>query len=222
MASPSLLDPNFIRTVICLLGHDEAGSIGVVINRPSGTRVDDIVPEWDALAARPRQIFMGGPVQTDGALCVARITEAAARALAGPGPVLGRDSERSERADHPAGSRRGVPTEELGSPSAGAEPEAEDTSGFRPVIGALGTVNLDRSPDEVSVELVEARVFAGYAGWGPGQLETEVISGDWFVLDLNESDVFDPEPEDLWARVLRRQGAWLAVLARCPLDPSVN
>jgi putative transcriptional regulator len=218
LAAPSLTDPNFIRTVVYLLGHDEAGSIGVVINRPSETRVDDVVPEWEPLAADPRQVFMGGPVQTDGALCVARISASAGGALAGAGQTGGRDAGR---ADHPAGTHGGGVGGEAGGDADG-DAEGRESTGFRPVAGALGTVSLDCSPDELQVDLVEARVFAGYAGWGPGQLEAEVMSGDWFVFAMNEPDVFDPDPADLWARVLRRQGGWLAVLARHPLDPTVN
>jgi putative transcriptional regulator len=206
---------------VCLLGHDEAGSIGVVINRPSDTPVDEILPQWVALTAQPRRVFIGGPVQTDGALCVARITDAEANPFAGPTPAFGRDLGL---AGHPAGQRRTSVPDDAGAGNGDERDELDlgEVTGFRPVVGALGTVNLERSPDEVKVDLVEARVFAGYAGWGPGQLETEVLSGDWFVFQLDEQDVFDAEPEDLWARILRRQGGWLAVLARYPLDASVN
>jgi putative transcriptional regulator len=222
VASPSLIDPNFIRTVVYLLGHDDAGSIGVVVNRPSDTLVDDIVPAWESLVAAPRYVFMGGPVQIDGALCVARVSETAPTASAGAGAGGGAGRE-SDRSDHPAGSHFGAsPSLEAGEQSETSEFELYEPSGFRSISGVLGTVSLDRSPDEVQAEVVEARVFAGYAGWGAGQLEAEVLSGDWFVFEMKERDVFDPEPGDLWGRVLRRQGGWLAVLARHPLDPSVN
>jgi putative transcriptional regulator len=177
--------------------------------------------------AAPRYVFMGGPVQIDGALCVARVTETAAAASAGTGAGAGaagagRDSERAE---HPAGTHGGgVPSleMEMDAHSETSDPDPHETTGFRAISGALGTVSLDRSPDDVQVEVLEARVFAGYAGWGPGQLEAEVLGGDWFAFEPAEQDVFDPEPGDLWGRVLRRQGGWLAVLARHPLDPSVN
>jgi putative transcriptional regulator len=163
---------------------------------------------------------MGGPVQIDGALCVARVTETAPTPSAGTGLGGGRDPERS---GHPAGTHSGAPpSHEVGQENESSDFELHEATGFRSIAGVLGTVSLDRSPDEVQAQVVEARVFAGYAGWGPGQLEAEVLSGDWFVFEMRERDVFDAEPGDLWGRVLRRQGGWLAVLARHPLDPSVN
>jgi putative transcriptional regulator len=66
------------------------------------------------------------------------------------------------------------------------------------------------------------RVFAGYAGWGPGQLEDEVEEGAWIVLTARSSDVFTAAPERLWRDVLRREGGALATLALLPEDPRVN
>ena len=66
------------------------------------------------------------------------------------------------------------------------------------------------------------RVFAGYAGWSPGQLEEELEESSWLVLPARVSDVFGDEPERLWSEVLRRQGGALAVLALLPDDPRVN
>jgi putative transcriptional regulator len=71
-------------------------------------------------------------------------------------------------------------------------------------------------------ELRGARVFAGYAGWGPGQLEGELAEGAWLVLPGRGSDVFTPSPDRLWQDVLRREGGAYAVLALLPDDPRVN
>jgi putative transcriptional regulator len=71
-------------------------------------------------------------------------------------------------------------------------------------------------------ELREARVFAGYAGWGPGQLEDELEEQSWVVLPARASDVFTQAPDRLWVDVLRRHGGGLAVLAQLPDDPRVN
>ena len=71
-------------------------------------------------------------------------------------------------------------------------------------------------------ELRNLRVFAGYAGWAPGQLEAELEEGSWVVLPAQASDVFTAEPERLWSHVLKREGGGLAVLAMLPDDPSVN
>ena len=71
-------------------------------------------------------------------------------------------------------------------------------------------------------ELRNARVFAGYAGWDAGQLAGEVGRGDWFVVPALPDDVLTGQGPNLWARVLRRQGVPLALLATMPLDPRHN
>jgi putative transcriptional regulator len=70
--------------------------------------------------------------------------------------------------------------------------------------------------------LRRVRVFAGYAGWAPGQLEGELEEGSWIVLDARASDVFTATPDRLWAEVLRRGGPAHAVLALLPVDPRLN
>jgi putative transcriptional regulator len=66
------------------------------------------------------------------------------------------------------------------------------------------------------------RVFAGFAGWGPGQLDDELGRDDWIVEPAQVSDVFSEEPESLWGNVLERKGGQYALLARMPDDPSQN
>jgi putative transcriptional regulator len=66
------------------------------------------------------------------------------------------------------------------------------------------------------------RVFAGYAGWGPGQLEAELARDDWFTEPAEDSDVFSEDAESLWATVLERKGGQFALVARMPEDPSLN
>jgi putative transcriptional regulator len=66
------------------------------------------------------------------------------------------------------------------------------------------------------------RVFAGYAGWGPGQLDGELERDDWIVEPAQPSDVFSEAPEELWAAVLERKGGQYALVARMPEDPSQN
>jgi putative transcriptional regulator len=98
----------------------------------------------------------------------------------------------------------------------------EHTDGWAPLFGHLGTVDLGRAPVELPVEVQSLRVFAGYAGWGEGQLDGELDAGGWFVVDPAPDDVFASEPADLWAAVLRRQGGRLAMFASAPPHPSLN
>ncbi|HEX2118860.1 MAG TPA: YqgE/AlgH family protein [Acidimicrobiales bacterium] len=97
-----------------------------------------------------------------------------------------------------------------------------EAQGWDPVLGPVGTLDLDSDPDEAIARIDEIRVFAGYAGWGPGQLEAEIAAGGWFVVDAEASDPLSPAPEDLWATVLRRQRGTLALFAAYPPDPSLN
>jgi putative transcriptional regulator len=77
VATPSLLDPNFERTVVLVLDLDENGALGVVLNRPSTVEVREILPDWTEVARSPEVLFQGGPVSTDSALAVATSTTAA-------------------------------------------------------------------------------------------------------------------------------------------------
>jgi putative transcriptional regulator len=94
--------------------------------------------------------------------------------------------------------------------------------GSHPVFADVGTIDLGLDPDEAAAGLSSLRVYAGYAGWAPGQLEGEVEAGGWFVVDPEPDDVFTPDPDTLWRRVLLRQPARIAMFAHCPSDPSVN
>ncbi len=67
-----------------------------------------------------------------------------------------------------------------------------------------------------------ARVFAGYAGWGAGQLEAELEEASWIVEPALANDVFAAADDDLWSAVLRRKGGQFAVLSLMPPDPSFN
>ena len=67
-----------------------------------------------------------------------------------------------------------------------------------------------------------ARVFAGYAGWGPGQLEAELEEDSWVVEPARSSDVFSIVPGRLWEEILRRKGSSFDLLRLMPLDPTQN
>jgi len=86
----------------------------------------------------------------------------------------------------------------------------------------IGTVDLSREPYEVSPPVERLRMFRGYSGWGPWQLDSELEAGAWIVLDVDASDPFCREPEALWRAVLRRQGGRLAWIATAPDDLSAN
>jgi putative transcriptional regulator len=100
--------------------------------------------------------------------------------------------------------------------------ESADLLGWRRVHGAIGLVDLEAPPELLAAELGSLRIFAGYSGWGPGQLERELVDGAWYVVESEPGDVSAPDPERLWRSVLRRQRNELAMVATYPDDPSLN
>src|SRR5262249_16998779 len=152
VATPALGDPNFDRTVVFILEHNEEGALGLVLNRPSPVEVNDPLPDWSSLAANPATVFVGGPVSRSSVIALARRTDAA----------------------------------DL------------DDDVFTPILGRLGVVDLTSDAVLVSLSLVDVRVFAGYAGWGGGQLESEIDQGAWWVVDADTTDAMSDDPENLW------------------------
>jgi putative transcriptional regulator len=90
------------------------------------------------------------------------------------------------------------------------------------VCGAVGLVSDRTGLERLDDATARRRIYAGYAGWGPGQLEGEIEREDWIVVPALPEDVFAEEPLDLWGRVLERKGGQFKLLARMPLDPSLN
>jgi putative transcriptional regulator len=100
--------------------------------------------------------------------------------------------------------------------------DGEPADGWFPLLGPVGTVDLGRTPAEVRPDIETVRVFAGYAAWGPGQLDSELSQHGWYVVDAEVDDLLTSDPGTLWRRVLRRQGGDLAIAANFPLDPTAN
>ena len=98
-----------------------------------------------------------------------------------------------------------------------AHPELADI----PVFGSVGFLVGEVSPD-VGLDVIRGRVFAGYSGWGPGQLEAEIAGEAWILDPARDEDVFTDAPELLWSRVLGRKGPEYRRLSRMPYDPRMN
>ncbi|GAA3544570.1 UPF0301 protein [Aeromicrobium flavum] len=174
VATSAIAAGPFWRSVVYVLDHDEDGALGVIVNRPLESDIDDVLPGWAEVANAPGCLFEGGPVGMDSALAVGVVTDMAMRPL-----------------------------------------------GWRQTDGRVGLVDLD-GPRPAGGELVGLRVFAGYAGWSPDQLEAEIAEGAWIVLPAQEGDLISPAPERLWAEVLRRQRGEVRFWANLPEDPGLN
>ncbi len=174
VAEPTLADPNFNRTVVYLIEHGDDGALGVVLNRPSDTDVREVVPTWAPYVSEPKQVFVGGPVSPEAAICLGRCA----------------DGQMSEL--------------------------------FNPLSGDVGVVDLNGDPLDAPPGLTDLRVFAGYSGWGAGQLEVEMAMDGWFVIDAVADDLFAETAEQLWRGVLARQAGPLRRFSAYPDDPTVN
>ena len=89
------------------------------------------------------------------------------------------------------------------------------------VFGSVGFLVGAVSPD-IEPSILRARVFVGYSGWGPGQLEAEMAVDTWIIEPAREDDVFTDAPDLLWSTVLERKGPEYRQLSRMPYDPFMN
>lgn len=86
----------------------------------------------------------------------------------------------------------------------------------------VGVLGRGSGPEQLSVGVRQARAFVGHAGWGPGQLDSELERDDWILEPATLDDAFSSEPLELWSSVLTRKGGSYALVARMPADPSAN
>lgn len=102
VAAPPLHDPNFFRTVVLLLDHDEHGALGLVLNRPGDLAACEVVPRLAALLDDSAILYVGGPVQQDGVIGLAEYRDPAtfgAQPVVGPVGVLDADLDADELAE---------------------------------------------------------------------------------------------------------------------------
>ena len=83
--------------------------------------------------------------------------------------------------------------------------DVADDPGLQQIEGRVHVVDLDSDPERLRGRVDGMRVFVGYTGWAPGQLQGELDRGDWYVAPSLPSDLLAPAREDVWGTVLRRQ-----------------
>ena len=199
VASPEVRDRNFARTVVLVTRTPQGETIGVILNRryPAG---DAPVPLPEH--AKVRDIYFGGPLSPRGLLAVADLGQGNA---AGVSPPPGASPDAPERASIEvlpgvhlvAGAARVRElvqgTDKQGTDRQGADPQGTGQPGAE-----------TQRADQQRAEAAKIRVFAGYAGWAPGQLENEIARGGWRVLPASAEWLFDEAPESLWERLSAR------------------
>ena len=152
VATNEVRGPYFAQTVVLLLHHDEAGTLGVVLNRPIEAPAVDSMRLPEDLAAHRGSFYWGGPM-----------SQSTVRAL----------------------MRTGTPPEEAVQ-----------------IFDAVHLVNMDEALLATASNAATLRFFAGYAGWGSGQLERELAFDSWHVLPATEELVFAEDTGDIWRKLL--------------------
>jgi putative transcriptional regulator len=172
VAMPQLLDPNFHRAVVLMVEHNEEGSFGLIINRPSSMSVSALLGALDMNwgGDNGAVVWTGGPVMPTSGWVLHEPT-----ARVGPG----------------------APTLQSGL-------ENDGTVSFAPGI------DLSTSPDKLRVIAnappERTRFLLGYAGWGPGQLASEMARGSWLHADPDPDLIFETPSDFLWETALRSLG----------------
>ena len=183
VASPSLSDPNFKRSVVLVCDHHPKGAFGVVVNRPMSLPLSSVFPsifEDCEDASGLGEAHYGGPVDPNRMLAI-----------------------------------RHVPSFDLD--------DAENSVRVGDGLELVGDV--DRALNGIANETIAPsiyRFFLGYAGWGEGQLESELDEGSWIVCPADGDTLFGTSGDELWPASLRRLGGIYALLSEFPADPEVN
>lgn len=159
VAKPTLLDPNFSHTVVLATRTPDAGTIGVILNRPTPFKASDVLPP-DLPAENYRDpIYFGGPVLLQAIVAIFHAAE---------------------------------------------EPAA-------PAYHVLEHVYLTMHRDNIEALLREPgqryRLYMGFSGWAPRQLESELLRKDWYVLPADEQAIFRDDTSELWSELLRKASA---------------
>jgi putative transcriptional regulator len=90
------------------------------------------------------------------------------------------------------------------------------------VVADVGLASADTDLEELEGAVRRGRFYAGYSGWGPGQLEAEIELDSWIVEPPLPAELFPDSPESLWSDVLARKGGSYKLVSRMPEDPSLN
>lgn len=163
VANSRLLDPRFRESVVLITQHNERGTAGVIVNRPTSLTLASAFPHNPVLKDRPERLYFGGPVSFEDIL------------------FLIRSSEKPRRSGHV----------------------------FEDVYLSADFELLDEAIAKGDLA-GRVRVFAGYAGWAPGQLRAEIARGDWYTVKADVKTLFRAEPGSVWRELIDKlTGHWV-------------
>jgi putative transcriptional regulator len=155
VASEKIKDPRFAKTIILLINYDYRGAVGLIINRPTETKLLHALPNVKGIQKATDNLYFGGPVAFD------RIT------MIIQSPAKPEEAER-----------------------------LFDDIYISNSLNLLERIIEDRKPDQ------RFRFYSGYAGWRPGQLESEIARKDWIILKSDPDVLFDKAPDKIWQRLV--------------------
>ena len=155
VAKRALDDSNFGQSVVYLVEHDEGGTLGLIVNRPSDVSLSEALPDIEHKQATAHALYYGGPV----------------------GPPMILMLVRSEFA----------------------------TEGMAHVVDDVYISSDRRVLDEVLAAKTsdkKLRFYIGYSGWAAGQLDFELVRGDWHVVGADTNAIFSGDTASLWSRLI--------------------
>jgi len=185
IAETELQDPNFFRTVVLVIQHNDEGAFGLVVNRLSDVTVGDVIEPAESSPISGLPVFVGGPVQQNYVF------------------VLHNGIPRRYRSEHCEEVSSGVHFE----PS------------FQHVLDYSRSEDYQVPPEGVAPVI---HVFAGYSGWGPGQLERELEEDAWFIHPAQADVIFEKDAQDGWKAAMSKKGSFYRIVAETGYNPSMN
>jgi len=177
ISAPGMLSPEFARSVILVIEHNDMMTFGVDLTKRSEVAIFNVLPEWLPVVAKPQALYIGGPLNQQSVVGLAQTNQ-------------------------------------------GVDPDKHDR--LTRLAPRLAHVDLRADPEEIEPLVSGMRMFAGYAEWGPGQLEEEIEAGEWFVSPALAQDVITPGPADLWSDVMKRQPMPLPLYSTYPVNVEDN
>lgn len=180
----SLGDPNFRRTVVLMIDHNDEGAFGLVVNRRLSVTLAEVLPMFNESSAGKLAVYQGGPVQPQ---FLFSIHSGLPQAL------------RSDRASSPV-----------------------EHVTFEPDFSVLTEYLKGGWEDLDETDRPPVHLYAGYAGWGPEQLEGELAQGAWIVRPASAKHIFRENPEEGWREALGELGGMHKIVAETGFKPSMN
>ena len=153
VATPNLMDPNFIHSVVLLIDYGTKGAVGLIINKPAFLLLEEVLPEED-MKGVSLPLYIGGPVNKNTLFLL--------------------------------------------------------FTSRKPVEGAhkvLDNIYFSARKDLIfhtirkKEKTMDLKVFAGYAGWAPGQLEMEIRRGAWITMEADRKTIFSKDPSEIWPSI---------------------